>query len=145
MQHPLHRKREFVNHPDVVYTQHRVNANRQGQGVLLVTEPHSELNAGLVVIFGSSHPPLINWADWTRRCRLLPDSQLDSLLSTAAEEVEQSFLVLLTGFLQRTLTMKDLTPGEMQCWIQSGLVLSPLVATCTQYSVDFCLALGTDW
>ena len=28
----------------------------------------------------------------------------------------------------------------MQCWIQSGLVLSPLVATCTQYSVDFCLA-----
>ena len=36
--------------------------------------------------------------------------------------------------------MQDLTPGEMQCWIQSGLVLSPLVATCTQYSVDFCLA-----
>ena len=99
-----------------------------------------ELNAGLVVIFGSSHPPLFNWADWTHRCRLLPDSQLDSVLTTAAEEVEQSFLVLLTGFLQRTLTMQDLTPGEMQCWIQSGLVLSPLVATCTQYSVDFCLA-----
>ena len=42
VQRPLHRKREFVNHPDVVFTQHRVNANRQGQGVLLVTEPHSK-------------------------------------------------------------------------------------------------------
>ena len=140
VQHPLHRKREFVNHPDLVYTQHRVNADRQGQGVLLVTEPHSELNAGLVVIFSSSHPPLFNWADWTCRCRRLPDTQFDSVLATAAEKVEQSFLVLLTGFLQRTLTMQDLTLGEMQCWIQSGLVLSPLVATCTQYSVDFCLA-----
>ena len=138
LQHPLHRKREFANHPEVVYTQHRVNADRQRQGVLLVTEPHSELNAGLVV--SSSHPPLFNWADWTRRCRRLPDTQFDSMLATAAEEVEQSFLVILTGFLQRTLTMQDLTPGEMQCWIQSGLVLSPLVATCTQYSVDFCLA-----
>ena len=138
--HPLHRKREFANHPEVVYTQHRVDADRQGQGVLLVTEPHSELNAGLVVIFSSSHPPLFDWVDWTRRCRRLPDTQFDSLLATATEKVEQAFLALLTGFLQRTLSMQDLTPGEMQCWIQSGLVLSPLVATCTQYSVDFCLA-----
>ena len=138
--HPLHRKREFANHPEVVYTQHRVNADRQGQGVLLVTEPRSELNAGLVVIFSSSHPPLFNWADWTRRCRRLPDTQFDSLLATATEKVEQAFLALLTGFLRRTLSMQDSTPGEMQCWVQSGLVLSPLVATCTQYSVDFCLA-----
>ena len=138
--HPLHRKREFANRPDVVYTQHRVDADRQGQGVLLVTEPHSELNAGLVVIFSSSHPPFFDWVDWTRRCRRLPDTQFDSLLATATEKVEQAFLALPTGFLQRTLSSQDLTPGEMQCWIQSGLVLSPLVATCTQYSVDFCLA-----
>ena len=135
-QHPLHRRRD----PEVVYTQQRVSANKQGQGVLLVTEPHSELNAGLVVIFGSSHPPLLNWTEWTRRCRRLPDSQLDNLLSGTAEEMEQAFLALLTGFLQRTLTVNDLTPVEMQYWIQSGLVLSPLLATCTQYSVDFCLA-----
>ena len=139
-QHPLHRRRDFVNHPEVVYTQQRVSANKQGQGVLLVTEPHSELNAGLVVIFGSTHPPLLNWTEWTRRCRCLPDSQLDNLLSATAEEMEQAFLELLTGFLQRTLTVNDLTPVEMQYWIQSGLVLSPLLATCTQYSVDFCLA-----
>ena len=58
--HPLHRRRDYVNRPDVVYTQHRVNADRQGQGVLLVTEPHSELNAGLVVVFSSAHPSIFN-------------------------------------------------------------------------------------
>ena len=98
------------------------------------------LNAGLVVIFSSSHPPLFDWADWTRRCRRLPDTEFDSLLATATETVEQAFLGLLTGFLHRTLSSQDLTQQEMQYWIQSGLALSPLVATCTQYSVDFCLA-----
>ena len=123
-QHPLHRRRDFVNHPEVVYTQQRVSANKQGQGVLLVTEPHSELNAGLVVIFGSTHPPLLNWTEWTRRCRCLPDSQLDNLLSATAEEMEQAFLELLTGFLQRTLTVNDLTPVEMQYW-SLGLCFLP--------------------
>ena len=71
--HPLHRKRDYVNRPDVVYTQHRVDADRQGQGVLLVTEPHSELNAGLVVVFSSTHPSIFDWGEWTRLCRRLPD------------------------------------------------------------------------
>ena len=95
-QHPLHRRRDYVNRPDVVYTQHRVNADRQGQGVLLVTEPHSELNAGLVVVFSSAHPSIFNWSEWTRRCRRLPDSEYDSLLSSASEKVVQEFLKLLT-------------------------------------------------
>ncbi len=123
--HPLHRRREFINHPEVVYTQQRVNASRQGQGVLLVTEPHSELNAGLVVIFGSSHPPLLDWADWTRRCRCLPDSQQDDMIANSAEEMEQAFLKMLTGFLQRTLPVHDLTKVERQYWVQSGLALQP--------------------
>ena len=107
-QHPLHRRRDFVNRPDVVYTQHRVNADRQGQGVLLVTEPHSELNAGLVVVFSSAHPSIFNWSEWTRRCRRLPDSEYDSLLSSASEEVVQEVLQLMTSFLHRTLSCTDL-------------------------------------
>ena len=55
--HPLHRKPVYLHDPRVVYTQHRVNENKAGQGVLLVAEPFSELNAGVIVIFGSSHPP----------------------------------------------------------------------------------------
>ena len=138
--HPLHRKRDYVNRPDVVYTQHRVDADWQGQGVLLVTEPHSELNAGLVMVFSSSHPSIFDWGEWTRRCGRLPDTEFNSLLASASEKVVQKFLELGTGFLHRTLSSQDLTPQEKQQWVQSGLALSPLVATCTQYSVDFCLA-----
>ena len=43
-------------------------------------------------------------------------------------------------FLTRTLGEGELTSVEKQYWIQSGLALSPLMATCTQYSLDFCLA-----
>ena len=68
------------------------------------------------------------------------DTEFNSLLASASEKVVQEFLKLLTGFLHRTLSSQDLTPQEMQQWVQSGLPLSPLVATCTQYSVDFCLA-----
>ena len=103
-----------MSNSEVVYTQQRVNESNMGQGVLLVTEPHSELNAGLVVIFGSSHPPLLSWAEWTRRCRCLPDSQQDDLLSTKAEDLERLFFSLMSGFLQRTLTEKDREPSNPQ-------------------------------
>ena len=139
-QHPLHRKRVYLNDPRVVYTQHRVDENRAGQGVLLVTEPFSELNAGLIVVFGSSHPPLFLWKDWTRRCRCLPDEQLDKIVAAQAVQLEELFFARLGEFLTRTLGENELTPIEKQYWIQSGLALSPLMATCTQYALDFCLA-----
>ena len=71
---------------------------------------------------------------------VVADAEFNSLLASASEKVVQEFLKLLTGFLHRTLSSQDLTPQEKQQWVQSGLALSPLVATCTQYSVDFCLA-----
>ncbi len=138
--HPLHRKQAYLHDPKVVYTQQKVNESTMGQGVLLVTEPHSELNAGLVVIFGSSHPPLFSWADWTHRCRCLPNEHFDELVSTQAEVLEGLFLTQMGEFLQRILSEQDLTSVEKQYWIQSGLALSPLMATCTQHSFDFCLA-----
>ena len=93
-----------------------------------------------MVVFSSAHPSIFNWGEWTRRCRRLPDSEYNSQLASASEKVVQEFLKLLTGFLHRTLSSQDLTPQEKQQWVQSGLALSPLVATCTQYLVDFCLA-----
>ena len=141
--HPLHRKQVYVQDPRVVYTQQKANESTVGQGVLLVIEPFSELNAGLVglvVIFGSCHPPLFHWDDWTRRCRCLPDGQFDAMVSTQAAKLEELFITRMGEFLTRTLGERDLTSVEKQYWIQSGLALSPLMATCTQYSLDFCLA-----
>ena len=71
-EHPLHTCQK------VQYTQHRVCSTRMGQGVLVVTEPHSELNAGLIVVFRSSHPPLFDWDDWALRCRGFPGTLPDT-------------------------------------------------------------------
>ena len=138
--HPLHRKAVYLQDPRVVYTQHRVNENQAGQGVLLVTEPFSELNAGLLVIFGSSHPPLFDWEDWTRRCRRQPDEHYDEAVSAQSKLLTELFFARMGEFLTRTLGEGELAPVEKQYWIQSGLALSPLMGTCTQYSLDFCLA-----
>ena len=67
--HPLRAFERFRTDPRVVYTQHRVCSTRMGQGALVVTEPHAELNAGLIVIFRSSHPPLFDWHAWSLRFR----------------------------------------------------------------------------
>ena len=96
--------------------------------------------SGFIVVFGSSHPALFCWADWTRGCRCLPEEKYDDLVSDQADVLLELFLTRLGEFLQRTLGEHDLTPIEKQDWIQSGLALSPLMATCTQYSLDFCLA-----
>ena len=134
MKHPLHRKQSYIRDPKVVYTQRRVNADTIGQGVLLVSGPHSELNAGFIVVFGSSHPALFCWKDWTRRCRCLPEEKYDGLVCDQADVLVELFLARLGEFLQRTLGEHDLTPTEKQYWIQSGLALSPLMATCTQWT-----------
>ena len=70
--HPLLALQRFRTDPQVEYTQHRVCSTRMGQGALVVTEPHSELNAGLIVIFRSSHPSLFDWKAWTLRFRGSP-------------------------------------------------------------------------
>ena len=44
----------------------------------MVTEPHSELNAGLIVVFRSSHPPLFDWDAWALRCRGFPGTIPDT-------------------------------------------------------------------
>ena len=46
--HPLLEFQRFRTDPQVEYTQHRVCSTRMGQGALVVTELHSELNAGLI-------------------------------------------------------------------------------------------------
>ena len=128
--HPLHRKQVYHSDPRVVFTQHRVDENRVGQGVLLVTEPHSELNAGLVAVFGSSHPPLFQWEEWTHLCRGTPEEHMDQVVSAQAKKLEDWFFDRVGEFLTRTLGENDLTPIEKQYWIQSGLALGFFMPVC---------------
>ena len=130
--HPLLALQRFRTDPQVEYTQHRVCSTRMGQGALVVTEPHSELNAGLIVIFRSSHPSLFDWKAWT----LLPDVEFGE----EASKLAVAFWGKMGEFLVRSRTSSELSDEEKALWIQSGLAVSPLMGTCLQYSLDFCLA-----
>ena len=137
--HPLRAFTRFRSDPQVVYTQHRVCSTRMGQGALVVTEPYAELNAGLIVIFRSSHPSLFDWNAWSR-FRSSPGSVTDEEFKDEASKLAVTLWGRLGEFLMRSRTGSELSPEEKALWIQSGLALSPLMGTCLQYSLDFCLA-----
>ena len=71
----------------------------------------------------------VHWAEWTRRCRR----------SAGYEEMEQLFRALFDRFPAANSYSKG------SC--NSRKAALDLVATCTQYSADFCLAwsLMGDW
>ena len=103
---------------------------------------HSELNAGLIVIFRSSHPPLFDWNAWSLRFRSSPGSLKDE-----ASNLAVAFWGRIGEFLMRSRTGSELSPDEKALWIQSGLAVSPLMGMCLQYSLDFWLgwALIGEW
>ena len=138
--HPLRAFARFSTDPQVVYTQSRVCSTRMGQGALLVTEPHAELNAGLIVIFRSSHPPLFEWNTWSLRLRSSPGSVTDGEIKDEAANLAFAFWDRIGEFVMRARTDNELSPDEKALWIQSGLAISPLMGTYLQYSLDFCLA-----
>ena len=132
--HPLLAFTRFRTDPQVVYTQHSVCSTRMGQGALVVTEPHAELNAGLIVIFRSSHPPLFDCKAWSLRFRSSPGSVPDEEFKEKASRLAVTFWGRMGEFLMRSRTGSELSGEEKALWIQSGLAVS------LQYSLDFCLA-----
>ena len=138
--HPLLDFQRFRTDPQVEYTQHRVCSTRMGQGALVVTEPHSELNAGLIVVFRSSDPSLFDWKAWTLRFRGSPETIPDVEVGEEASKLAVAFWSRIGEFLMRSRIGSELSGEEKALWIQSGLAVSPLMGTCLQYSLDFCLA-----
>ena len=138
--HPLRALARYSNDPKVVYTQSRVSSTRMGQAALVVSEPHAELNAGLIVIFRSSHPSLFDWNAWSLRLRSSPESITEDVYKEEASNLAFAFWDRMGEFLKRSRTCSELSPDEKTLWIQSGLALTPLNGTCLQYSLDFCLA-----
>ena len=138
--HPLRALARYSNDPKVVYTQSRVSSTRMGQAALVVSEPHAELNAGLIVIFRSSHPSLFDWNAWSLRLRSSPGSITEDVYKEEASNLAFAFWDRMGEFLKRSRTCSELSPDEKTLWIQSGLALTPLNGTCLQYSLDFCLA-----
>ena len=91
------------------------------------------------MVFRSSHPPLFDWDDWALRCRGFPGTPPDTGYEERASKLAMAFWGRI-GDLMRSRICSELSNEEKALWIQSGLAVSPLMGTCLQYSLDFCLA-----
>ena len=137
LRHTLWALGRFSKDSQVIYTQSRVSRTRMSQAALVVLEPHVELNAGLIVIFKSSHRPLFDWNAWSLR--------LSSAGSITEDEFKQeasnlafAFWNRIGEFLRRLRTCSGLSPDEKTLWINQTCCC--LWWTRLQYSLDFCLA-----
>ena len=137
---PLQKLECFQRDQTVIFTQGEASIENVGQGVLLVTEPHSEVNAGFVVMFASDHRNLINWKRWNEQLASQAEGERPALCRLKSEEVTALFWDLMATYLNRKYLMDELPDSDKKCWLQTGLALSPLVGTVAQYSVEVILA-----
>ena len=119
--HPLRALARYSKDPQVVYTQSRVSSTRMGQAALVVSEPHAELNAGLIVIFRSSHPPLFDWNAWSLRLRssssgLITEDELKEEAAKEATNLAFAFWDRMGEFLKRSRTCSELISWETEHW-----------------------------
>ena len=73
MPHPLLQHQRFRHDCYVRDTREGTSHQKMGQGVVLVTEPHAELNAGFVGLFASGHSAIFNWAQWNTQTKNVVD------------------------------------------------------------------------
>ena len=116
-----------------------------GQGALLVTEPHSELNAGLIVIFRSAHPPLFDWNAWSLRFRSSPGSVTDDEVKEEASRWAVTFWGRIGEFLLRSRTCNELSPEEKALWIQSGTGCIAFNGYVSAVFLRLLPGMGVDW
>lgn len=132
VQHPLHTVDRYKTDPYVQDTRIGVSHLKVGQGVLFVTEPHAELNAGFIVLFASTHPTIFDWTQWNPLLDDLTDDAIGKMCAEKAATITASFWALMENYLCRSLRYNELLHEERKVWLQTG----PLLGTCAQYSID---------
>ena len=85
-------------------TRESTSHQKMGQGVILVTEPHAELNAGFVGLFASSHPAIFNWAQWNTETNNLIESELEVRCAKTADILTAPYWKMVSQYLCRRLS-----------------------------------------
>ena len=134
--HPLLHHQRFQHDCYVRDTREGTSHQKIGQGVILVTEPHAELNAGFVGLFASSHPAIFNWAQWNTETNNLIESELEARCAKTADLLTVAYWKLVSQYLCRRLSPQELSPDASKAWLQTGLALSPLLGTVAQHPID---------
>ena len=140
MPHPLLQHQRFQHDCYVKDTREGTSHQTVGQGVVLVTEPHAELNAGFVGLFASKHPAIFNWVQWNEETKYLNAREFEERCSQAAGILTSAYWTLVSQYLCRRLSPYELSPEASKAWIQTGLALSPLFGTVAQHSIDVIIA-----
>ena len=138
--HPLLVNQRFENDLNVKDTREGTSHQKIGQGVLLVTEPHAELNAGFVALFASSHTAIFDWTQWNIDTNNLIEGELERRCAKTADTITEAFWEMVEQHLSRQLTPHELSPEARKAWLQTGLALSPLLGTVAQHSIDVIIA-----
>ena len=100
------------------------------QGVSLFTEPHSELNAGLVVVCTSRHQPILDLAKLD--IPVIKDTEAWGRLQTHGTSALRGYRHLMKDYLSTCLD-----PEGMSCEVHPRppfLVVSFRMPGCTSYS-----------
>ena len=108
------------------------------QGVILFTEPHSELNAGLVVVCASRHQPILDLAKLD--IPVIKDAEAWGRLQTYGTSALRGYRHLMKGYLSTCLDPEGMPSEVASTWIQTGLALTPFAFAETRFSVDWALA-----
>ena len=138
--HPLLQHQRFRHDCYVKDTREGTSHQKMGQGVVLVTEPHAELNAGFVGLFASRHPAIFNWAQWNAETKHLNEREFEERCSHTAGILTSAYWTLVSQYLCRRLSSHELSPEASKAWIKTGLALSPLFGTVAQHSIDVIIA-----
>lgn len=90
---------------------------RKAKGVILVSEAFTEINAGLVIVLASGHEPPVP-------ASVLADPDLDP--DEAVDVVVKAYHIHVETYLATTFP-----PTNVEQWVASGLLGSPLLGTTT--------------
>ena len=108
------------------------------QGVILFTEPHSELNAGLVVIGASRHSPIVDLSPLDMPVATRAEN--DGLVEKLAADAIVGYQRLAQRYVSSALDPATRSSEEASIWIQTGLALTPFAFAETRHSVDWAIA-----
>ena len=121
-------------------TQQDHDEEEKAPRVILVTEPHTDINAGFVVIFGSQHSAPIDIENLDQHCAQNKDTDLTGWWEETATIAHTKYRALTLEYLCNYSGPMFLTSEEQGQVLQSGLALSPIAWARTRYTVDWITA-----
>ena len=110
------------------------------QRVILVTEPHTDINAGFVVVLGSGHDPPLDIEQIEDQVAKAAGTAQEKIWLDLATEAFASYRAFTLQYLRHYSSPTFLTVEEQGKIFQSGLALSPLAWAHTRYTADWAIA-----